>query len=659
MKKAQVLSIAVALILILISLSACDVMLAKRLGTPKLTLDGDKVLWESVEGAVAYELDNGNEIIILNPVLTSYSISEGASIRIRAVGNGKTLITGKWSNTVTRPISNPGQDTPVRLSAPSVTLSGNTVSWGAVAGACGYELDRGDKVIKLDGNILSYTLTESADVSVRAVGDGESYLSSEWSAVLNYVKSETEHTHADADNNGKCDGCQESVVVIIDIYALNDLHGKFCDTSSQPGVDELATLLRGGENEKIILSSGDMFQGSAESNLTGGHILTEWMNSVGFDAMTLGNHEFDWGEDAIRSNLAVAEFPFLAINVYNRTTNKLVDYCKPSVFIDLGDVEVGVIGAIGDCYSSISSDKVENVYFKTGNELATLVENEAARLRDMGADLIIYSLHDGYDSSGNKSISTSSLSYYQSRLSDDVDIIFEGHSHQSYVLTDTQGLKHVQGGGENSGISHAQIHVNFANGTHNVKTAEVIKAQSYSSLADDPETEAIEQKYIDVINKAYEPLGTVSTTLSSTRVADEVARLYLESGLDRWGDKYDIVLGGGYIKPRSPYKLTAGQKCYADLLSLMPFDNQLVLCKISGSKLQSRFITQLDNYHNAFSDYGNSIKNNISSSATYYVVVDTYTMLYAANGLTLVEYYDNTTFARDLLAAAIARKEYE
>ncbi len=659
MKRIRLLSLAVALILILISLSACDVTLNKRLATPELTLDGDTVLWESVDGAVAYELDNGNEIIILNPVLTSYSISEGASIRIRAVGNGQKLITGKWSNTVTRPISNPGQDTPVRLNAPSATLSGNTVSWGAVTGAVGYELDRGDKVIKLDSTMLSYTLTESADIRVRAVGDGESYLSSEWSAELSYIKDESEHTHRDSDNNGKCDGCRESVIVIIDIYSLNDLHGKFCDTSGQPGVDELATLLRGGENEKIILSSGDMFQGSAESNLTGGHILTEWMNSVGFDAMTLGNHEFDWGEDAIRSNLAVAEFPFLAINVYNRTTNKLADYCKPSVFIDLGDVEVGVIGAIGDCYSSISSDKVENVYFKTGNELATLVEDEAARLRDMGADLIIYSLHDGYDSSGNKSISTSSLSYYQSILADDVDIIFEGHSHQSYVLTDTQGLKHVQGGGENSGISYAQIHVNFANGTHNVKTAEVIRASSYSSLTDDPATEAIEQKYIDVINKAYTPLGTVSTTLSSTRVADEVARLYLEAGLERWGDKYDIVLGGGYIKPRSPYKLTAGQKCYADLLSLMPFDNQLVLCKISGSKLQSRFITQLDNYHNAFSDYGNSIKSNISSSATYYVVVDTYTMLYAANGLTLVEYYDNTTFARDLLAAAIARKEYE
>ena len=688
MKRTKLLSFFIALILILISLAACEVQVSQRLERPTLTLLGDMVSWESVDGAIGYELDDGSSIIILTKSAKSYTIAEGESIRVRALGDGVNKLTSRWSDTVTRPvhehtdnnsdsvcdicdekIQSPSPDStpnpnpepdPIKLATPKITLNGNTVFWNAVPNASGYELDTGAGVIKLGKEALSYTLNDSATVCLRAIGNGTEYLTSAWSAEATYKKSESAHTHKDTDENGICDTCQESVIVIIDIYSINDLHGKFCDTSGQPGVDELATLLKSGKNETIILSSGDMFQGSAESNLTGGNILTEWMNSTGFDAMTLGNHEFDWGEDAIRENLAIAEFPFLAINVYDRTTGKLADYCTPSVFIDLGDVEVGVIGAIGDCYSSISRDKVENVYFKTGDELAGLVETEAARLRSIGADLIIYSLHDGYGSSGNKSINTSLLSYYQSRLADDVDIVFEGHSHQSYVLTDTNGTKHLQGGGENSGISHAEIHVNFANDTHFITTAEVIRSSVYSSLADDPATEAVEQKYIDVINEAYEPLGTLGKAMSSDTIADEVARLYLEAGLEKWGSKYNIVLGGGYISTRSPYKLTAGQKSYADVLSVLPFDNQLVLCKISGSKLSSRFVnTTNSDYHNAYSAYGSSVKNNISSSATYYVVVDTYTMLYAANGLTLVEYYDNTTFARDLLAAAIKEKEYE
>jgi glycosyltransferase involved in cell wall biosynthesis len=75
--------------------------------------------------------------------------------------------------------------------------------------------------------------------------------------------------------------------------------------------------------------------------------------------MTLGNHEYDWGEDYILENYELAEFPFLAINIYDNDTNKLVEYCQPSVMVEKSGVQIGIIGAIGDCYSSISADKVE------------------------------------------------------------------------------------------------------------------------------------------------------------------------------------------------------------------------------------------------------------------------------------------------------------
>jgi hypothetical protein len=87
--------------------------------------------------------------------------------------------------------------------------------------------------------------------------------------------------HTDKNSDELCDSCGKTVVIILDFYALNDLHGKLDDTDSSVGVDELTTFLRGAyltDDAAITLSSGDMWQGSSESNLTKGMIITEWMN---------------------------------------------------------------------------------------------------------------------------------------------------------------------------------------------------------------------------------------------------------------------------------------------------------------------------------------------------------------------------------------------
>ena len=211
--------------------------------------------------------------------------------------------------------------------------------------------------------------------------------------------------HGSGDGGGTGDGGSGSGsgTYTLDVYAINDMHGKFTDTDAQPGVDEMTTYLRKVQTEQnaLLLSSGDMWQGSCESGLTKGNIITDWMNELGFSAMTLGNHEFDWGEEPVKANAAIAEFPLLAINVYDEDTNQRVDYCQPSVLVDKGDVQIGIIGAIGDCYSSISADQVEGIYFKTDAELTDLVKTESQKLKTQGADFIIYSLHDGYGRSSS------------------------------------------------------------------------------------------------------------------------------------------------------------------------------------------------------------------------------------------------------------------
>ncbi len=451
--------------------------------------------------------------------------------------------------------------------------------------------------------------------------------------------------HTDADSNGICDDCKQSVVVSVDLYAVNDLHGKFLATDNQPGVGGLTTYFKEAQAANpntILFSSGDMWQGSSESNLTRGMIINDWMSEMDFVSMTLGNHEFDWGTSYIAENAAACDFPFLAINVYERATNARAPYCQPSVMVERGGAKIGIIGAVGDCYSSISSDKVQDVYFKTGSSLTSLVKAEANRLKAAGADCIVYSLHDsteGYDTSLSNGY---------------VDVVFEGHTHSRYVKQDSKGVYHLQGGGENKNISHATLSVNIATNSVQTNKAETISSSVYGQKSEDPIIQTLKTKYAAEIAKGYEALGYNNRYRDDSELEALVAQLYLEAGLERWGKQYNIVLGGGFLKTRNPYNLYAGEVYYSDVQSVFPFDNPIVLCSIPGYKLKSAFVqTTKEDYYCAYSTYGNSIKGNINTNATYYVVVDTYTLQYTYNGLTEIARYDETTFARDLLAEYI------
>lgn len=468
--------------------------------------------------------------------------------------------------------------------------------------------------------------------------------------------------HTDKDNNEICDVCSKSVIVYVDFYSINDLHGKLADADSHVGVDELSTYLKNArktDEYAFFVSAGDMWQGSAESNMTKGLIMTDWMNELDFSALALGNHEYDWGEEYIESNEELAEFPFLAINVYDRATNKLVDYCESSTIVEAGGVQIGIIGAIGDCYSSIAVDKCEDVYFKVGKELTNLVKAESESLKKSGADFIVYLLHDGYGSTNLGSVqqvnSSNISSYYDTSLSNGyVDLVFEGHSHQGYRLQDEYGVYHLQNRGDNKGgISHAEIAINSVTYKSTVGTAELVSTSVYQNLDDDPVVENLLEKYDKQISSATKVLGTNCRYRNSTELQQLVAKLYYETGAKAWGNEYKIVLGGGFMSIRSPYNLPAGEVTYADLQSIFPFDNQLTLCSIKGSDLKSKFLRERDRYYVHCGEYGQSIKDSIVNNETYYIVVDSYSAYYAPNKLTVIKEYDPNVFARDLLAEYI------
>ena len=470
--------------------------------------------------------------------------------------------------------------------------------------------------------------------------------------------------HVDKNDDGLCDDCQEVMLVTFDVYAINDLHGKLTDGENHPGVDELTTYLkqqRKASPNMILLSSGDMWQGAPESNLTKGQIITDWMNQMDFDCMTMGNHEYDWGQDPIRENKALAQFPFLGINIFDRATSQRVDYCDSSTVVEFEGLQVGIIGAIGDCYSSIASEHSGDFYFKTGHELTELVKAESQKLRSEGVDYIIFSIHDGHDETtvGNsaETISSNKLStYYDDMLSDGyVDLMFEAHTHQKYVLVDSHGVYHLQGGGDNTGISHASVMVNKANGNSTVITTEQLNTGTYALLEDDPVVNELMDKYAEQVAPAVRVVGNNAAYRNKYDICQLVADLYCDKGVEKWGKEYDIVLGGGFISCRAPGYLSAGEVKYGQLQSVLPFDNQITLCSILGRDLIDKFLeTDHYAYYIKTTPYGESIRDSIDPYETYYVVTDSYSAYYARNNMTVIEIYGEKIFARDLLADYIS-----
>ena len=449
--------------------------------------------------------------------------------------------------------------------------------------------------------------------------------------------------HTDKNDDGKCDECDISVIIVFDLYAINDLHGKIFDNDLQPGVDELTTYLKNAYKQNantVVFSSGDMWQGTAESGLTFGRMMIDWMNELDFAFMTIGNHEFDWGEKYVEDNAPLAEFPFLAINLYDSTTNQREKYCQPSVMIDLGEVQIGFIGAVGDNYSSISGEMQSGFKFITGSSLTSLVKAESQRLRSAGADFIVYSIHDD-DAAVDPALTSGGY----------VDVVFEAHTHQAYVNTDANGVYHIQGGGENSGISYVSVSINFANMNSDIEEIRVIKSSEYSRVESDDIVDELKEKYEDEMLLIESTLGYNESQRNSSYIEQLVAQLYADLGEAHW-PQYNVVLGGGKINCRSPYNLYSGNVTYGDLYSLLPFNNKLALCSIKGSDLLSRYINS-SSYSIGYTAYGESEKNNIDSNATYYIIADSYNYTYAYNKLTVVEILDDTTFARDLLAQYI------
>ena len=329
-----------------------------------------------------------------------------------------------------------------------------------------------------------------------ACGPTESNLSSE--------SSESEFTSSSSESRTPVE--VELNDATYDFYCLNDFHGSIRELSEEHAVgmgklfSELKRLKDADPEHTFILSSGDMFQGSLESNREYGMSVLSGMNAAGFDAMALGNHEFDYGQSRLFDLAEAAKFPFLGANIVKwengqETSEPLSDLIGSSTIIERGGNRIGIIGAIGEGLTDdITSSAVSNCVF---TDIEPIIKEEATRLREYeGCGLVILLLHDD----------ERAVKYFDEDdpVENYVDGIFTGHTHSKNLSLLGGRVPVVQSYYNGHNISHFTLTVE--NGEIRCDEYEVMNA-SYDWEVE-PEIEMVPSRLSGTTNSSPSRIET-------------------------------------------------------------------------------------------------------------------------------------------------------
>lgn len=173
----------------------------------------------------------------------------------------------------------------------------------------------------------------------------------------------------------------------------------------------------------LLLNGGDNFQGSLFYATYKGAAEAEFLNLMKFDAMTVGNHEFDDGEDALVPFLEKVKFPVLSANVHPNAQSKVGDRIKPSLVLEVGGQKIGIIGAVTTDTPEVASPG-PNIAIE--DDIKTITA-EVEKLKAEGVNKIIALTHVGYPRDKEMIAKIPGI-----------DVVVGGHSHSLLSNTDAK-----------------------------------------------------------------------------------------------------------------------------------------------------------------------------------------------------------------------------
>ena len=203
------------------------------------------------------------------------------------------------------------------------------------------------------------------------------------------------------------------------ILHSNDVHGAI------KGYANIAALKAEYEAEGatvILVDAGDYSQGTTYVSSTKGLDAVKMMNVAGYDFATLGNHEFDYGYEQLKSNMSEAQFKVLCANVLDAEGNSIFD---ATAIKEVNGVKIGFFGLeTPETQTKANPALIKGLQFLSGEKMYECAQAQVAALKDAGADIIVCLAHLGVDGESEPNRSVDLFAKVEG-----IDFIIDGHSH--------------------------------------------------------------------------------------------------------------------------------------------------------------------------------------------------------------------------------------
>lgn len=384
------------------------------------------------------------------------------------------------------------------------------------------------------------------------------------------------------------------------VIHINDLHSriepisKYDSTCAEEdnaagecfgGIARVATMINqlrdelDGENV-IVLDAGDQYQGSLMYTTYKGDVEIEFMNKIGFDAMAVGNHEFDDGDEGLLKLLDGAEFPVLSGNLDVSQSNILAGKLNDTVVLDVNGEKIGIVSALAVDTPETSSPSDAVIF---SDEIENLQHDVDALTAD-GVDKIIALNHVGVNKDMAIAEAVSGL-----------DAVVGGHSHTEFsnvkegayaYPTMVGDVPVVQAYAYSKYVGHLTL-VFDDDGNVTSATGDTILLDA--SVEEDAEIKArvaelagpIEEMKNEIVAEAAADIDGAreSCRLQECQMGTLVADAILERTKDQ-GVEIAIQNGGG-LRASIP----AGQVSMGDIITVLPFQNTLATFEATGATL--------------------------------------------------------------------------
>jgi len=368
------------------------------------------------------------------------------------------------------------------------------------------------------------------------------------------------------------------------ILHSNDVHGAL------EGYAAMAALRAEYEEagaEVIVVDAGDFSQGTTYVASTKGYNAITMMNAAGYDIVTLGNHEFDFGYAQLMENLADAQFTTVCANVYLDETGETI--LDPSVVYETkSGLNIGFFGMeTPETATKVNPGLIKEISFATFDDLYASAQVAVDGLKEAGADLIICLGHLGMD---NESEANGYRSIDVYNKVTDIDFMIDGHSHT--VMTEGPDGEPIQ----STGTKFEYIGVVVID--DETKAIEDHYLRAVSAIDADGEVAEVAQGIIDEVDEIY---GTVFATTEvrlngdrdpgnrteETNLGDLITDAMVwsvvkEGGIEQVEPNHVVgITNGGGIRAT----IEAGDITMNDVNTVLPFGNTVAVIYVTGGEL--------------------------------------------------------------------------